>query len=363
MGFSSQAKPNQPLTPHSQELLETEGSCALTAEALEHALVQLLNPLKEAVNLAMQALLQAERYPSHPQPFMESNHAASYLTPLWQALEHACLLGGKRLRPALFLHTYQALCLGVKKQAAPEAHALWHKVLPMAVAIELVHAQSLVLDDLPCMDNDELRRGYPTVHKAFGEATAVLSADALLALAFQQSSRGLFQSLNEETLAPVCLELTAQLADVAALQGLVNGQAADMSLSASNAQSEDTLYIYRNKTAALLRFCFRAAGLLAQAAPDTVATLDRFGLNLGLLFQLVDDRLDREGSAEALGKTPGKDLVQNKPTYPAVCGLQQSLQLQEQLFAELKHCLLLLEPCMNTEGLRLIQAYCLQRQH
>jgi geranylgeranyl diphosphate synthase, type II len=331
---------------------------------LETLLQQQIEPFKQAVNLALKTLLQQERYPERVEAYIEPTHEAGYLDPLWQALAHACLLGGKRLRPALFLEVYQALCLGLKDKKKEEpTQAVWQKVLPMALAIELVHAQSLVLDDLPCMDNDDLRRGYPTVHKAFGEATAVLAADALLALAFQQSSRALFKSVNDKDLAPVCLELTAQLADVAALQGLVNGQAADMSLNATDAHKQDTLYIYRNKTAALLRFCLRAAGLLAQALPETIETLDLFGLNLGLLFQLVDDRLDIEGSADALGKTPGKDLAQNKPTYPAVCGVPESLKLQETLLEELNKGLLKLQPVMQVEGLRLILTYCLKRQH
>lgn len=241
---------------------------------------------------------------------------------LWEASRYAVLNGGKRIRPLLLIHSCLA-CGGTEAM-----------VMPVACAMELVHAQSLIHDDLPCMDDDDLRRGKPTVHKAFGESTAVLVGDALLAMAF-----GLMTQSHQRAHVPAerILALVEDFSTVASMQGLVNGQYADIVYEEKSSTAQAVEYIHRYKTAAMFRFAMRAGAVLAGAPETTVQAFTKAGEQLGVAFQIVDDILDIEASTEDLGKTVGKDAEQNKTTYPAVFGLEASkvkaIELTEQALA------------------------------
>ena len=232
-----------------------------------------------------------------------------------RAMRYSVQAGGKRVRPILCLESARIF-------SADEA-----PVLPVACALEFIHTYSLIHDDLPALDNDDLRRGKPTCHKKFGEATAILAGDALLTLAF-------------ETLANAPLEparRVAILAHVAASAGTVNGmiggQVADIEAERRPVVPEELEYIHRSKTAALIRASVASGAIAGGANDDDVARLKRFGETIGWAFQVVDDILDVEESSAALGKTAGKDAAQQKATYPALFGLEKSRQFAKELEA------------------------------
>jgi geranylgeranyl diphosphate synthase type II len=214
--------------------------------------------------------------------------------PLWDAMTHALLSGGKRLRPLLVYAAWEAT------GGAP-TEDLWRT----CAAAEYLHTFSLVHDDLPCMDDDDLRRGQPTCHKQFGEGVAVLAGDALAVLAF------------EVLATTACPALVREFAQAIGSQGMIGGQVADMQAEGKPASRETVALIHRLKTAALMRACTRAGGLLSGAGSDALAALSTYGECLGLAFQIKDDLLDVEGSTERLGKTAGSDLRRAKATYPA----------------------------------------------
>jgi farnesyl diphosphate synthase len=240
-----------------------------------------------------------------------TGYCQTQLTRLESALLHACLLGGKRIRPLLLWDVYHAL----GGESSTEA------LLGSMLACELIHTQSLVFDDLPCMDDDTLRRGHPTVHVAFDEATAVLVGDALACIAFsflvEHSPKGEPSRL---------LTLVKELGLIASLRGLVNGQYVDMFSSQTQNNEADLRYIQRNKTGALLAFSFTAPAHLLGLPPSTIATLQALGQQFGLLFQLVDDVLDATASSNQLGKTANKDAETEKASFVTVLGLQEAQQ-------------------------------------
>ena len=220
---------------------------------------------------------------------------------LHRAMRYSVQAGGKRLRPLLCRAAARAIA-GADVEAA---------LIP-ACAVELIHTYSLIHDDLPALDNDDLRRGQPTCHKAFGEALAILAGDALLTLAFAHLATAP---------AAVAGALVAELAAAAGTPGgMVAGQVADVEASADGTL-EALEFIHRRKTAALLRAAVVLGGLSAGATPQQSAALAAFGEQVGLAFQIVDDLLDVTGSSAELGKTAGKDNAQNKLTYPALVGL------------------------------------------
>ena len=193
-----------------------------------------------------------------------------------------------------------------------------HQLLRAACAFELVHTYSLVHDDLPAMDDDDLRRGRPTCHVRFGEATAILAGDALQTLAFQTLA-------EDETLDPALrVRLVAELARAAGTPaGMVAGQAHDLAAEARrDVGGEELERIHRRKTGALIAAAARAGALIAGASPEVIAAVDAFAHDLGLLFQITDDLLDVTATAADLGKTPGKDARTGKVTYPALYGLE-----------------------------------------
>jgi geranylgeranyl diphosphate synthase type II len=225
-------------------------------------------------------------------------------TRLHEAMRYSVFGGGKRLRPALAILACEAL--GGAGAAA----------MPAACALEMIHTYSLIHDDLPSMDDDDFRRGRPSCHRAFDEATAILAGDALQAEAFGTIAR----HVRRPALAAA---LAAELADAAGSRGMVGGQVFDLSGN-SRTDAETLERIHRMKTAAMFRGAARMGALCAGASPAWLNRLGTFGERLGLAFQIVDDILDVSGTASELGKTPGKDSAQDKATYPALFGVEPS---------------------------------------
>jgi geranylgeranyl diphosphate synthase type II len=238
---------------------------------------------------------------------------------LTAAMRHAVLAPGKRLRPALTLWAARA-CGRVDETVA------WQAAAPAAVAVELIHAYSLVHDDLPAMDDDDLRRGRPTCHRAFDEATAILCGDALLPLAFESLAAG----LSEAVAGRACLVL----ARAAGGNALVGGQIDDLAVERGWVAPPDHMSaaeqvawmerIHRRKTGALFRAALELGGLAVAATAAQLAALDRFGQAFGLCFQIADDLLDAEGDESAVGKRVGKDAARGKLTYPTVLGSDEA---------------------------------------
>ena len=248
---------------------------------------------------------------------------------LGEAMRYAVLDGGKRLRPLLVLAAAQAV--GVDLEAAtvsdqPSALA----ALKAACAVELIHAYSLVHDDMPCMDNDVLRRGKPTVHVKYGEAQALLAGDALQALAFE------FLTPQDGS-----TELTVQAVQVGLLarasgyEGMAGGQAIDLASVGLPLTEAQLRQMHKLKTGALLRCSVQLGAVCAGKPSSTVAdALTRYAEALGLAFQVVDDILDVTSDSATLGKTAGKDAAADKPTYVSLLGLAQAQQLVEKLYAD-----------------------------
>ncbi len=236
---------------------------------------------------------------------------------LGQAMRYAVLDGGKRLRPLLVLAAAEAVA------GNPQA------ALRAACAVELIHAYSLVHDDMPCMDNDVLRRGKPTVHVQFGEAQALLAGDALQALAFELLTPSSTE-MPEHTQAALC----GLLARAAGHEGMAGGQAIDLASVGHALQEDELRQMHRLKTGALLRgSVMMGAACGAPPAPARDA-LARYGDAVGLAFQVVDDILDVTADSATLGKTAGKDAAQDKPTYVSLLGLERSRAYAASLFDE-----------------------------
>jgi farnesyl diphosphate synthase len=240
---------------------------------------------------------------------------------LHQAMRYAALGGGKRVRP-LLAYAAAEVAGGRAEAARPSEGAG-----SVALAVEFVHVYSLIHDDLPCMDDDVLRRGKPTVHVAFDEATAMLAGDALQAEAFRV--------LADAPLSPeLRARLTSMLAHAASTSGMCGGQAIDLAAVGCALTLDELERMHRMKTGALLAAAVRM-GAAAGGADDTIAAAaDDYGRALGLAFQIVDDVLDVEGTAESLGKTAGKDARENKPTYVSVLGLGAARARAAQLHRE-----------------------------
>ncbi|MFB9145319.1 farnesyl diphosphate synthase [Halomonas alkalicola] len=218
------------------------------------------------------------------------------------AMRHGVLVGGKRLRPVLVYAAGRALGAADDALDAP------------AMAIELVHAYSLVHDDLPAMDDDDLRRGQPTVHKAYDEATAILAGDALQALAFEVLARSTH---------PRLAAMLVTLAEAAGRDGMVAGQALDLAAVGGHPDVAALATMHGHKTGALIRAAVRLGGLVAVAETDPrLAALDDYARAIGLAFQIHDDVLDVTGDTATLGKASGADAARDKPTYPSLLGLE-----------------------------------------
>lgn len=217
-------------------------------------------------------------------------------TRLHDAMRYSVMAGGKRLRPIL------ALATGELVDADPE------KLIKPALALEIFHTYTLIHDDLPCMDDDDLRRGLPTAHKKFDEATAVLAGDALLTLSF-------------EWLAEHSGQLVTELAMAGGHAGVIAGQVADLAAEKNPPDAQMLDYIHLNKTAALLRCSIRIGAIAGGASEETLNALSSFGTDIGLAFQIIDDILDSTADTDTLGKPAGSDQEQGKTTYVDVYGI------------------------------------------
>lgn len=251
-----------------------------------------------AVEAALERLLPAETTPP------SSIHTA---------MRYSVFAGGKRMRPIL--------CLESARIFGSELTPAFHP----ACAIEFIHTYSLIHDDLPALDNDDLRRGKPTCHKKFSEALAILAGDGLLTLAFETIGATPVASERRAAI------LTEVAASAGTINGMVGGQVADIEAEGKRVEPQMLEYIHRSKTAALIRASVTAGALCAGAGSDDVARLRRFGETIGWAFQVTDDILDVEESSAALGKTAGKDIAQQKATYPAVYGLERSHEIAKEL--------------------------------
>lgn len=230
-----------------------------------------------------------------------------------RAMRYSLFAGGKRIRPLL--------CIAAAETVSPAPAG----IESAACALELIHTYSLIHDDLPALDNDDLRRGRPTCHKVFGDAMAILAGDALLTLAFEVLSR------LENVDACRRIELVRELSTAAGtVGGMIGGQVNDLEGEGQVPTPPLLESIHRAKTGALLRASVRMGAIYAGADPGELAALTGFGEHVGLAFQIVDDVLDVEQSSEALGKTAGKDAAQKKITFPAVYGIGRSREMAEQ---------------------------------
>lgn len=256
------------------------------------------------VNRALEAYLPAVRGPAFR---------------VVQAMHYSLFAGGKRLRPIL--------CLAAAEAVGGDAS----EALPVACALEMIHTYSLIHDDLPAMDDDDLRRGQPTCHKKFDEATAILAGDGLLTEAFYTLAAAAPRFEGREA---VLLEVTELLAKAAGYQGMVGGQMLDLMAEGRRVTLKELETIHRLKTGALLTVATRAGALVGGGNRVEVTALTSFGERFGLAFQVTDDLLDVEGTTAELGKPVGSDEKRGKATYPALLGLEASRQWAQRLVEE-----------------------------
>lgn len=240
---------------------------------------------------------------------------------LAEAMEYTLVSGGKRIRGAIVLW----VCKMIKGEITPDAKIA-------AAAIEMIHTYSLVHDDLPSMDDDDLRRGQPTVHKKYDEPTAILVGDGLLTLAFEI----LATEIDDSALA---IKLVGVLATVAGPSGMVAGQMADILAEKESGNLESLEYIHENKTAMMFSGAATLGALCGGGKQQQLQNIASYGLKLGLCFQVADDILDVCSTDEEMGKTVGKDQEQGKTTYPSLVGLEKSKRIAKQLTSEAIECL------------------------
>ena len=241
---------------------------------------------------------------------------------LREAMRYSLLAGGKRLRPIL--------CLAACELAGGNSES----ALPTAVALEMIHTMSLIHDDLPSMDNDDLRRGMPTNHKVYGDAIAILAGDALLTRAFEMVS---IRSTGVPS--DRLLRVVGELSLAAGAPGLVGGQVVDLQSEGKEVDLETLEYIHLHKTGALLKACVTCGALIGGAKEDLLEALNTYARGIGLAFQIIDDILDLTSSSEILGKTAGKDLIADKTTYPKLLGLEASKTRADELVKKAKNAL------------------------
>jgi geranylgeranyl diphosphate synthase, type II len=234
-----------------------------------------------------------------------------------KAMRHSVFAGGKRLRPILAMESARMIC-----------GSLPAGVDELGAALEMLHTYSLIHDDLPALDNDDLRRGRPTCHKAFGEATAILAGDALQTCAYQVLAR---LRCPAEARTRIIEEIATATGTV---DGMIGGQVVDLEAQHTPPDATTLEYIHRSKTAALITACGVSGAMYAGADENAIAALRSFGRSVGLAFQIADDILDITQSSEQLGKTAGKDLAAEKVTYPALFGIEESARKADALIAE-----------------------------
>ena len=264
---------------------------------------------------------------------------------IFQAVRYSLLAGGKRIRPILCLAAAEAV--GGKTDA----------ILPAACALEMIHTYSLIHDDLPAMDNDDYRRGKPTLHKVFGEDIAILAGDALLTEAFHLlTDRQRMPGIPTDRL----LDVACEIAEAAGYRGMVGGQVRDIRAEGEKVGLETLYAIHRCKTGALLRVSLRAGAILAGAGDEALAALSGYGGKIGLAFQIADDILNVEGDPALLGKGTGSDAARGKVTFPALLGTEASRARAEELCMEAVSSLAPFDD--GAAPLRAIARYILERR-
>lgn len=262
-----------------------------------------------------------------------------------KAMEYSLFAGGKRLRPIL--------CLAGAYAVGGEERS----VLPVACGLELIHTYSLIHDDLPLMDNDDMRRGKPTNHKVFGEAIALLAGDGLLTEAFR-----LMASMDlPESMAPrALLRVIGLVAQAAGYEGMVGGQTVDIQLEGKEADFSVVAFIHTHKTGALISASVTSGAILGGGDDQQIAAVTSYGQKIGLAFQIADDILDIEGDSRITGKGIGGDAKKGKLTYPAVMGLDRSKEIQKELVEEAALSLGLFD--QKADPLRHIARYIIERK-
>jgi geranylgeranyl diphosphate synthase type II len=296
---------------------------------MEFSLSDYLNRRKALIDAALDETLPDE---------------TNYPPVIFQAVRYSLFAGGKRLRPIL--------CMAGAEAVGGEERV----VLPVACALEMIHTYSLIHDDLPAMDDDDLRRGRPTSHRVFGEATAILAGDALLTEAFAlMSARRRMSGIPPERI----LDVIQEIAQAAGFWGMVGGQIADIRSEATAADAETLLYIHTRKTGAMIVASVRAGAILSGARADDVEALAAYGRHVGLAFQIADDILNVEGDAATLGKGTGSDADRGKVTFPHMLGLDASRIKMETLVAEALQALGRFDG--RAEPLRAIARYVIER--
>ncbi len=241
-----------------------------------------------------------------------------YQETIMKAMNYSLSAGGKRLRPILTLESCKAVGGDIKD------------AIPFAMAIEMIHTYSLIHDDLPALDNDDLRRGKPTNHKVFGEAMATLAGDSLLNYAYEIM---LSSSINKEN-PNKYLKAIYEIAKHAGIYGMIGGQVVDVESENKIIDKDKLDFIHLNKTAAMIVGCMRAGAIIGDASEDDLEKITKYAENIGLSFQIVDDILDIIGDEEKLGKPIGSDIENHKSTYPSLLGLDKSRQIARELIEE-----------------------------
>ena len=262
-----------------------------------------------------------------------------------KAMNYSLFAGGKRIRPILCIAGAEAV----------GGHA--DTVVPVACAIELIHTYSLIHDDLPVMDNDDLRRGKPTNHKVFGEAVAVLAGDGLLTLAFNlMAGYGAEKDVKKKAL----LRIIDLIASAAGYKGMVGGQVVDITYEGKEPDAAVVEYIHRHKTAALIAASVTAGTILAGGTTDEEKSINRYGQQIGLAFQIADDILNIEGDRKVIGKGIGSDKEKGKITYPSVFGTAESKTIQKELITNAIDSLKRFDT--RAEPLRSLARYIIERK-
>ena len=237
---------------------------------------------------------------------------------IFDSMRYSVLADGKRLRPILAIEIFKLFSDKIEE------------ILPTACAIEMLHVQSLIHDDLPCMDNDDYRRGKLTNHKVFGEAIATLAGDALLSFAPQLIIQKTPNTISAETK----LMILNEFMQAAGVYGIIGGQVVDIESEGKQIDEKTLNFIHLHKTADMFKFPIRAGAILGGAKKEQIEELTIYAQKIGLAFQIADDLLDETSTLETLGKTPGKDKIAQKATYPAIYGIEKSKETLHSLILE-----------------------------
>lgn len=261
---------------------------------------------------------------------------------LHEAMTYSLMAGGKRIRPVLCIAAYEAA--GGKSD----------EIIPVAASLELIHTYSLIHDDLPAMDDDDLRRNKPTNHRVFGEATAILAGDALLTDAFNIIA-------GVKAVPEILISVIRELTHACGPEGMVGGQMVDIMLEGKRAGKRELIYIHRHKTGTFIRGAIRIGAIMANASSAKLNALTKYGEKAGLAFQVIDDILDITGTPEETGKTTGSDITKSKNTYPSLYGLKKSKEIAKELINDSLAAIRNFDE--KAEPLRKIAKYMLERRN